>query len=1224
MNTTTSNKVQWVYDAGMFSGAINGLIDTFWLRTSSTNAGVFTSGFEISLGQSATYGPWTNGTYITGLTSVFAPGAYTTAVPNANGWIPFPLASPFLYDPLQPMVVEVKQSGYTSGLQSAQFSGNGNRRIWGPYAATTGSFGAGLIDAGLSLSSPLNCATPFPLSTANVTQTTADLAWVENNATPATLWNIELLPTGTPPTGIATYPGVTTNPYPVSGLTQNTTYDFYVQADCGMPDSLSYWYGPLTFTTLATCPWPTALGVTNITSTSADIFWTENGTATIWDLEVVPSGVTPTGTPNVPGISANPFSLTGLPPNTCFDYYVRSFCGPLVTDVSQWTGPLTFCTPCVPELPTTAVSVCDDLEGWTLGQNGPIANGCGTMVAHTGPYWNVDVGGTGSGGTGPLTDHTPGTAAGKYIYLETSTGAGADTFLTTQYDLTGLTVPCFSFYYHMHGAAMGTLDVEITSDGGATWTNIASFVGQQQAAQADPYLESVTNLAAYANMTVGFRFIGIRGTSFTSDMAVDMICVLECPSCVAPTNIASANVTQSTADISWTENNTPAATLWNIEIVPQATPPTGIPTASGVTMPYAVTGLTASSCYDVYVQSDCGVSNGVSGWTGPYTFCTLCGPISVATFCQQGQFTPTTIPTNCWSNTSTDASTSLNNFWKFNGGMGYHNSNTLDHTASTLNTGYAWVDGSSPYTGQTITLQAPPILNADIVAMTNPMLEFYMKATKQGTAYGGPSPGALTNASADHNTLEALVSYDNGTTWVSAVFHNGQTGDLWHRYQAELDATALGTNDLLVKFDLTKLTLVNSFYNDIAIDDVCIIDADCPSQFTGIATADGISDCECLDLAGWTHYGVQASGERTISVLKAATNDPNMGPWMVHVQGAATGATDIASTAGYGNPVPASVNTFVMNRFWDVFVDATDAVRQPTAATDVRFYYGDADLTDLNTAIVGAGGVALAHTDMYAYKLDNSSVAMVDPVASAGHASTPAADYNHYVNGASSTTTWAYAAGLYPTTHDLDYQVNSFSGGGGGGPVLFPLPVELLSFTATKTGSVTDLAWTTATEENNSHFNVLKSTNGTDFEQIGSVNSFAPNGNSSIRLSYSSVDESPVLGHNYYRLEQVDIDGQKHYSEILDVIWGVNGDLVSIYPNPTNGSLNVDIATEKVSKVEVRVLDMTGRSILIENATTVIGINNVQMDLGNIAPGIYNVQVYTNGNLTHTDKVKKN
>ena len=93
-----------------------------------------------------------------------------------------------------------------------------------------------------------------------------------------------------------------------------------------------------------TCLAPSALTATNITSTSADLGWTENGTATIWSIEWDTTGFVPTGIPTILGTTTNPHSLTGLTANTTYEFYVNSYCGG--SDTSTWTGPFSFTTLC--------------------------------------------------------------------------------------------------------------------------------------------------------------------------------------------------------------------------------------------------------------------------------------------------------------------------------------------------------------------------------------------------------------------------------------------------------------------------------------------------------------------------------------------------------------------------------------------------------------------------------------------------------------------------------------------------------------------------------------------------------------------------------------------------------------------------------------------------------------------------------------------------------------
>ncbi len=91
-----------------------------------------------------------------------------------------------------------------------------------------------------------------------------------------------------------------------------------------------------------TCPSPSLFNVSYITSNSANISWTENGSASQWNIEYGLAGFTQgTGT-TIYHTTSNPYSLTGLNSSTYYDFYVQAVCSS--TDSSTWTGPYTFQT----------------------------------------------------------------------------------------------------------------------------------------------------------------------------------------------------------------------------------------------------------------------------------------------------------------------------------------------------------------------------------------------------------------------------------------------------------------------------------------------------------------------------------------------------------------------------------------------------------------------------------------------------------------------------------------------------------------------------------------------------------------------------------------------------------------------------------------------------------------------------------------------------------------
>lgn len=137
------------------------------------------------------------------------------------------------------------------------------------------------------------------------------------------------------------------------------------------------------------------------------------------------------------------------------------------------------------------------------------------------------------------------------------------------------------------------------------------------------------------------------------------------------------------------------------------------------------------------------------------------------------------------------------------------------------------------------------------------------------------------------------------------------------------------------------------------------------------------------------------------------------------------------------------------------------------------------------------------------------------------------------------------------------------------------VPVEWLSFTANNVGGKNLINWSTASEQNNSHFNILRSTDGHRYNHIGQVKGA---NNSSDVNEYSHADLNPIVGKNYYKLEQVDMDGKVTYSEIRLVDNKITtGMKLSIFPNPTRDQITIKTNIDSQGKISLSFLDQRGR-----------------------------------------------
>ena len=158
----------------------------------------------------------------------------------------------------------------------------------------------------------------------------------------------------------------------------------------------------------------------------------------------------------------------------------------------------------------------DTLESWeTYG--GGFGNTWANSPTNT-VDWTVNSGGTSSSNTGPSTGAYDGT---YYVYTETSgAGSNSDARMTVNcVDLSAWTSPALTWQYHMYGATMGTLEVNISTDGGLTWTNAWSLSGDQ----GDQWSLGLVDLSTYGTGQIAVEFHMATGTSFTSDACLDMI-----------------------------------------------------------------------------------------------------------------------------------------------------------------------------------------------------------------------------------------------------------------------------------------------------------------------------------------------------------------------------------------------------------------------------------------------------------------------------------------------------------------------------------------------------------------------------------------------------------------------------------------------------------------------------------------------------------------------------
>lgn len=185
-----------------------------------------------------------------------------------------------------------------------------------------------------------------------------------------------------------------------------------------------------------------------------------------------------------------------------------------------------------------------------------------------------------------------------------------------------------------------------------------------------------------------------------------------------------------------------------------------------------------------------------------------------------------------------------------------------------------------------------------------------------------------------------------------------------------------------------------------------------------------------------------------------------------------------------------------------------------------------------------------------------------------------------------------------------------------------PLPVDFLNLTATQKGAGVSVNWSTASESNNKYFDVEKSTDGSTWTTLSSLNGA---GNSSTVKSYAAYDAKPVAGFNYYRIKQVDTDQRFKYSTVAKVKINIEKTGISVLTNPFVNNITVDFLSNNNQIVSVRLSDVSGKIISTEKWKLVRGSSRLSLNnVSNLQKGMYIFSVTDdNGAVIYNDKLIK-
>jgi len=561
------------------------------------------------------------------------------------------------------------------------------------------------------------------------------------------------------------------------------------------------------------CPEPQNLQALSVGTTTANLSWLSGG-ANNWNISYGSPG-TAAGAGTVVNANSNPFLLSSLSANTSYDVYVRDSCG--TNDVSIWTGPIRIKTRCNP----VTAPYFENFDGtdFVVGAfNIPgILNSCWSRDTGVNYVWSVEDGPTGSFNAGPNSDHTTG--SGNYIFPQAifSFGAGQVTETATEtplVDISGLTSPELRFWYHMFGIGIDSLAVQINNGNG--FQHLWSLSGQQQNASSDPWQEAIVSLAAYSGDTVGLRFIAYRNSPFSNQapIGIDDLRIDEQPNCPQPSGLNLISQGPNSLTVGWT---TGGATNWQIEYgAPGFSQGSG--TIVNVTSnPFTITGLSASTPYQIYVRDSCGL-NDVSFWSSSIQGRTSCLIYTAPYFddFENGLWTDPSLFNDpgdidpCWNRSDTTTY-----FWQANKGAsdGFQSGPSSDHTSGSGF--YAYTVRQFGFgTTATSTDLVTPLVSLD--TLSNPELRFWYHM------FGS-----------DIDKLQISVNDGSGWTLLNTITGQQQTTTTAAWQERIVSLSAYVGDTIQVRFRGFR-TSNFAFRVNISIDDIRIDNAPTCPQPTGI------------------------------------------------------------------------------------------------------------------------------------------------------------------------------------------------------------------------------------------------------------------------------------------------------------------------------------------------------------------------------------------------------
>lgn len=604
----------------------------------------------------------------------------------------------------------------------------------------------------------------------------------------------------------------------------------------------------------STCTQANPATLVTRTQTSLQVNWPASSTPTAWQVMVVKSGA-PISTAIVYTTTTKPFTIPNLTPSTNYDIYVRDSCAS--GSVGAWSNVFSTFTACGNAVPYSVES----FEASSFGLQ-TVFNTPGTVM----PCWisNPNSGGY-AWSTAPLLFNSTLTGpSGAYYgskYMVTSTfGTSTNTvaYLRTGfYDISAMTNPQVSFWYHMFGNNIQSLEFQILDNG--SWVTVLTINGQQQTSNVDVWKKATFNLSTYISSSpVVFRFKATRNSSsgINCRIAIDHVEVDEGGACPDPQLLTATGSTSSSISLSW---NTSASVTTQISYGPIGTLPGGGTIVNATGGSATINGLSASTTYIFWIRDSCNATD-QSNWVGPVTYTTDCAPVS-APYTEDFE-------SSAWQSVSTFGSLVIDPCWSTVSPSGYHwnvGPPPFMFTTTGPNGDHTTGSGKYMFTYQSGTFVTPATttlysVNIDLTPLDTAELSFYYHM------FGAQIGTLSVEASAD------------GSNWVVLKSFTGQqhtsNGDPWK--EEIVDLSTFVDDTITLRFVATRTTL--GTLSQIAIDDIDIHERpSCPKPSGLTATGATANSIQLQWTTGGANdwqilYGPASSPLSSYTMVNATSN----------------------------------------------------------------------------------------------------------------------------------------------------------------------------------------------------------------------------------------------------------------------------------------------------------------------------------------------------------------